>query len=337
MSYTGTVILKAVTAPGPQVWTINVAATAEDAVALDGTPGSSIQEITNNAVQLFAISDAINSIPDNATITDLTIVANGDGNPGGECFVRFGLQTDSTFHILRSGNNSKSYPDMTDFGNPGVPWTRGILNSNNADLICGNLGNIVINSYYFIVTFTVPDSPDPSSAVIAGGTTIEFGLSSGTFFDAFYEVVWTSSISAGPFPLVVVDGHTGENDTPVLTGFPFPSQWGVTISDPEANDSGGIRPYNRPTLVTTVTGLENDFMQFLEDPLGTPTEYAITGGVTMGSSYVGYLSKDISGIYTLVPDKRNDTVYVRAGSTTTQDVQIPTPFAEFGFVEADDE
>lgn len=81
--------------------------------------------------------------------------------------------------------------------------------------------------------------------------------------------------------------------------------------------------------------------EFLEDPSGSPTDYDDTemmvGGITMGSSYLGYLSKDISGIYTLVANKRDDTVYVRAGSTLTQDVQIPNPFAELGFTECDDE
>jgi len=42
---------------------------------------------------------------------------------------------------------------------------------------------------------------------------------------------------------------------------------------------------------------------------------------------------DVSGIYTLVPNKRNDTYWTRNNGVDTEDVKIPDPFVETGFVD----
>jgi hypothetical protein len=47
------------------------------------------------------------------------------------------------------------------------------------------------------------------------------------------------------------------------------------------------------------------------------------------------LSADVSGIYTLVKDKTDDTLYKRIGFSVfigTEDFKIPDPFVKTGFV-----
>lgn len=58
-----------------------------------------------------------------------------------------------------------------------------------------------------------------------------------------------------------------------------------------------------------------------------------SGGIKINSSVLEVLSVDVSGIYTIVKDKTNDTLYDRlAGSVTTEDFKIPDPFIKTGFI-----
>lgn len=73
-------------------------------------------------------------------------------------------------------------------------------------------------------------------------------------------------------------------------------------------------PYTGGTFVLTAIG---DGFQF-------------TGSVILGSFIINNF--DGSGIYVLVPGKRNDTIYNTARDGTTTDYKIPNPFGRTGFI-----
>lgn len=68
---------------------------------------------------------------------------------------------------------------------------------------------------------------------------------------------------------------------------------------------------------------------------GMPLIITGSGGVLVGSgggSTPAVLSKDPSGMYTLIPDRHFDRVYTRnSAADDTTDVAIPTPFAKTGY------
>ncbi len=329
MSFTGVVIIKAVDAGGPGIITQDFivgggAANAEDAVSLLGT--GDVTSFANGEIEEFWF-EGVDGLPDNATITNLRIVCGFTGLGTVSC--RYNNATDGANPPFDSLTGFQDFPDSTPFGGLGA-WTQDDFKNDNNFGVIRVTGGVVIGTLYAEVSFTIPDPVTPATISAAGGDTVTFQASSGNFIDSDYEFIW-QDFPTVTNPITVVDGRTGTDVSPARTAGAI----SVSIQDPQGNIAG-TRPYNNPSFIGAMLAI-NVGMEFLEDPSGTPTEYAITGGVTMGSSYMGYLSKDISGIYTLTPNKRNDTVYVRAGSTTTQDVQIPTPFAEFGFVECDDE
>ena len=71
---------------------------------------------------------------------------------------------------------------------------------------------------------------------------------------------------------------------------------------------------------------------------GFPTTVLIiegSGGIIVGGAANEVLSADISGIYTLVRNKTNDTLYQRSGFSVfvgTEDVKIPNPFVVTAFI-----
>ncbi len=331
MAISGSVILQAVDSAFafPQQWVPGGgAANAQDGVSLLAA-GNVFSNIVNDE-EYFLLDSITDSIPTDATINDIQFVVFAGGIGTAE-FCYNGVA--DTSHTIDGGNIftwEKIYADSTPFGGIGA-WSRNDLGGINKFGFKLKSASMTISAFYVMVSFSVPDCITPSSVLVAGGTTVTFEAVSGNFIDANYNWNWLDFPSVTN-PITVINGRSGSDVSPARSAGPI----SVSISDPEGS-SIGLRPYNSPGFSGVLTALASIEMEFLEDPSGIPTEYAVTGGVTMGSSYMGYLSKDVSGIYTLVADKRNDTVYVRAGSTTTQDVQIPTPFAEFGFVEADDE
>jgi hypothetical protein len=65
------------------------------------------------------------------------------------------------------------------------------------------------------------------------------------------------------------------------------------------------------------------------DGLGNGTQFS--GSVVLGSLVI--LIENASGIYRIIADKTNDTLYVdSANSNTTANVKIPDPFAKTGFI-----
>jgi hypothetical protein len=71
-------------------------------------------------------------------------------------------------------------------------------------------------------------------------------------------------------------------------------------------------------------------------PAADPGIYAIVGTTFSGSVILGILQVllvgNASGVYTLVANKTNDTIYNNARDGTTQDVRIPNPKIKTGFI-----
>jgi len=69
-------------------------------------------------------------------------------------------------------------------------------------------------------------------------------------------------------------------------------------------------------------------------PPTTPSDIGITGsgGIVFGGDTATLLLKDKSGIYTLIKDKTQDTLYDRQTLQTNVDVKIPNPIAKTGFI-----
>jgi hypothetical protein len=57
-----------------------------------------------------------------------------------------------------------------------------------------------------------------------------------------------------------------------------------------------------------------------------------SGGIVLNSGAPQLLVKDISGIYTIVPGKTDDTLYDRQTGITSLDVKIPDPSIKTGFI-----
>lgn len=70
------------------------------------------------------------------------------------------------------------------------------------------------------------------------------------------------------------------------------------------------------------------------DPVELPPQVLSVGegGLTIGGDASLTLLKDISGIYTLVPGKRNDTLYDRQTGQSSIDMEIPDPTFKTGYV-----
>jgi hypothetical protein len=65
-----------------------------------------------------------------------------------------------------------------------------------------------------------------------------------------------------------------------------------------------------------------------------PPEVAVLGdgGLQLNGTVPLTLLKDVSGIYTMVPGKTNDTLYDRQTGQDSVDVKIPDPTAKTGFI-----
>ncbi len=70
----------------------------------------------------------------------------------------------------------------------------------------------------------------------------------------------------------------------------------------------------------------------LTEPPIPDTAIVGEGGLILSGAPSMLLIKDMSGIYTLVPGKTNDTVYDRQTGQTSVDLAIPAPTAKTGFV-----
>jgi len=73
---------------------------------------------------------------------------------------------------------------------------------------------------------------------------------------------------------------------------------------------------------------------FFEAPLDPPADISIVGegGLILSGDPAKLIIKDMSGIYTLVPGKTNDTVYDRQTGQTSVDLAIPDPTGITGYV-----
>jgi len=78
----------------------------------------------------------------------------------------------------------------------------------------------------------------------------------------------------------------------------------------------------------------NNLPPFLLDPPEIPADVGVVGegGLVLNSAAPFLAIKDMSGIYTLVPGKTDDTVYDRQTGQTSVDLEIPDPTIKTGFV-----
>lgn len=93
------------------------------------------------------------------------------------------------------------------------------------------------------------------------------------------------------------------------------------------------RAYKWTAIFRSVTAPSPESPEIdFEDDGPTPTlEYTMSGGLDLGGSPSIVFIVDPSGIYTLVKDKTNDTLYNRAGDTSVT-VKIPDPFIKTGYL-----
>lgn len=165
--------------------------------------------------------------------------------------------------------------------------------------------------------------------------------------------------ASGRFPIfvmVIQDGNIGymrdpshagsnsctidtlSNTTTAITGVAIDQ---ITVNA-SVNSNGTI--YNVFAFAGDVAGMNNGTF-FPTDcvtgppwspPTPDPAEIALAmeGGLEVGESGDTALSmlRDISGIYTIVPNKANDTLYDRQPAQTTSDHAIPNPFWETGYI-----
>lgn len=92
--------------------------------------------------------------------------------------------------------------------------------------------------------------------------------------------------------------------------------------------------YYPPSIVSLIAppgeGPGNGFITPIYNPPPNPI-VTMAGGVDFDGSVSTLLVQNISGIYTLVTDKRNDTMYTGFGAATV-DLKIPNPMFKTGYI-----
>lgn len=157
--------------------------------------------------------------------------------------------------------------------------------------------------------------------------------------------------------LININGLNSGTAWSVISGTDYPADYpflpGATLANMVAaswvakNITGGaaqiqyayisfdVNVLDAPTLNITgdaslnIGDIDEDFIEM------SPQLFIIgSGGIELNSGADEILSKDISGIYTLVANKTNDTLYNRTagGSVTSQIVKIPDPFIKSGYI-----
>lgn len=135
----------------------------------------------------------------------------------------------------------------------------------------------------------------------------------------------TSAITGGGVDLITV-GATLNSNGIVYSVFIIPA-----CTADAGNDGWGIDGI----CALTIGGWDPDALPpFLLTPPPIPADVSEIGegGLILSGDPATLLIEDMSGIYTLVPGKTDDTVYDRQTGQTSVDLPIPDPTAKTGFV-----
>lgn len=152
----------------------------------------------------------------------------------------------------------------------------------------------------------------------------DFSLGSGLRMAGAY-VLWSTTLNIAPTSgspgdsIVVTDGNNGLlNISSIIVTY----------------ESGGVQT----RVVATITAQTPGSLTFTL-PGGAITgvvtiEGELDGSPTSGTVFLGtlqVLNTNVSGIYTIVPDRRHDTIYDRNTPGATTNIAIPTPRIKTGF------
>lgn len=314
--------------------------TNPNGILLGGTPADDVSAnpvVTNpaNGIQLQRTGGAtiVDCVDDDNAAKFFTDSNNGSepiGNPNGESFIIAfsgqalldpGVDTDHKINLMIRRNGAV----------PGGSYSAFLGLYSGADLVNPVVftaieGLIPIDFTPIVITLSAPEVQDFRSK---GGY-----LSGPAFYLGF--------TADEPFP------------TPITTTFDFALfQLEAPDSGPSpdieiTSDGGLIFGGSNYTEFTSTAGLVFDFSaesgplfnEFISDAgltfagggLGAGNQFTSDAGLIFGSGAVIVLSVDASGIYTLVPGKKFDTLYARNGSDRTEDVQIPDPIWKTGYI-----
>lgn len=103
-------------------------------------------------------------------------------------------------------------------------------------------------------------------------------------------------------------------------------------TDVAGNDGWGV---GGEVCALNVGGWDpDDLPSFLPSPPEVPADVSVVGegGIVLSGDPGMLIIKDMSGIYTLIPGKTDDTVYDRQAGQTSVDLPIPDPTIKTGFV-----
>lgn len=144
-----------------------------------------------------------------------------------------------------------------------------------------------------------------------------------TTIDQLAAMQWTlTTISATAFPELTVTFAVGN----LRLSIPDPPPPFILIGSGGVGISGGVIGQTGQPIP--------GFFAFSGFPVGPMIILIGSGGIKINSGASEVLSKDISGIYTLIANKTNDILYNRTtgGSVTSLVVKIPNPFIKSGYI-----
>lgn len=325
----------------------------------DGLSGSMVSSTTKQALirtgpdlnayvaeMTMDFDGALISIPANAQIYKIEVTASVDAS--GDAIAIWGRTGG-----VASGSASGSAGAFFNVGGTFTPTTTNIPGddfsdtraSGNTSFSLGGSLSVVSQNALAEFVFEPPGTniQAPLGYINRGQLVAQF-TNVTLIFDVLIQGHVTTGVGSGTY---TVDA----NGTLVVSGFVMRVFWnpGYTVTDiiPDPAPSGptpitiegtdldtltdlsvvvdGVTFPITPTIQTTTT------IVFTVDPgVHVGTAVIFSGSVELGS-YTIYLASG-SGIYRIVPNKRNDTLYERSTPGNTVDVAIPEPFGETGFI-----
>lgn len=258
-----------------------------------------------------------------------------------------------------------TYPALTSGGATITSWNAGILAISDTGFtyVPATMSYYFLNGYWKLtINVSIPMGVTGLRVICASQTGLAIkGISPQISIPSelddtplmIYEGIWDSDPSLCPVidaPIVtIVDPVTGEfswiypvGSSAVVIKIEQTGHDDVfaTVASPTTNYiPSGVYGHVTVTVmgVTTFPVCYGSETSFTLD-ITTPYDYTMgsegTGarGVDLGGAATLQLVVNPSGIYTLVKDKTNDTLYERVGGVaTSQDVKIPDPFIKSAF------
>lgn len=274
------------------------------------------------------------------------ILATISPNPGTQSVIPLDVSGVTSLLLLSSYGLDYSYPanligagQFTQIANGNVGIARGIVLEGTCAFLsfAWNIGNGL--------PFTIPSTPTQEGKLFGDeklftltsgypGTGARSGGSSalGNILNIFNSI--TNPLGTGPSFISASNAGSGVNSVIFSWDDVTLGPQSVEVASADFDEWSSIfisfnLPGTLPTGVIISVFLTSTGFPAIAAPAGTGTQFS--GSVLLGK--IKILTTEASGIYKIVTDKRNDTMYIDSPtSDDTADVAIPYPHGKTGFI-----